>query len=78
MRLKFLAKLVLIASCSVIFVATVTSTGYSAEPCMAVPLLGAGMQVPCVTVPEPAAGIITYALGLLGVGIVALRSKLGR
>jgi len=79
MRLKFLAKVLLMGFCSLIVVAAVARMGYSAEPCMAVPLLSPSLQLPpCVSVPEPPAGIITYALGLLGAGIVALKSKLGR
>jgi len=74
MRLKWVAKVLPMIVCSLILVATVTRTGY-AEQCMAVPMHGLGM-ITCV--PEPDPGIITYALGLVGVGIVALRSKLRR
>jgi hypothetical protein len=74
MRLKFLAKVLPLTLCSLIWVAAFAVTSY-AEECMAVPVHGLGM-VACM--PEPSPGIITYALGFLGAGIVALRSKLGR
>jgi len=74
MRLNLLARVLLMASCSLIFVAIVARTGYSAEPCMAIPMV---TPVPC-SVPEPVPGIITYALGFLGAGIAALSLKLGR
>ena len=81
MRLKFLAKVLPIALCSLILVAAFTHTSYAAgEGCMAIPALSPGMAIsPLLTcVPEPDPGIITYALGLVGVGIVALRAKFRR
>ncbi len=80
MRLKFLAKVFLMGFCSLIVVAAFVRMGYAAgEPCMAVPLLSPTLDTNgCITVPEAPAGIITYALGFLGAGIVALKSKFGR
>ena len=76
MRLKFLAKVFPMSLCCLILVATFTRTGHAgAMPCMAVPVHFPGMQT-CM--PEPDPGIIPYALGFLGVGIVALRSKFRR
>ena len=76
MRLKVLVKVLPMVLCSLILVATLTQTSYAVQTCMAIPLHGPGMQaLPPCNVPEPDPGIVTYALGLLGGAVVALRSK---
>jgi hypothetical protein len=75
MRSNILAKVLPMIFCSLIIVAAVTPVAYASEACMAIPVHGLGMQT-CMPEPEP--GIIMYALGLAGVGVVALRSRLGR
>ena len=75
MSLKFLAKVFPMTLCFLILVTTLTRTGHAAMPCGVIPVHFPSMQT-CV--PEPDPGIITYALGLLGAGFVALRSKFRR
>ena len=76
MRLKFLAKIWPAVLCSLMLMGTVPRNTYADDIDPGCPSTCTNPSVP--SVPEPDLGLVGYAIGFLGVGIAAARSKLRR